>query len=166
MKQITPELLAQMGVPLMSLNDGFQSDSPLSPDELQAQNQDKVPESEFVRDDLPCMTKSLIWLDGGLKQSVGVEGSLVWKLWQNMANVFGWQVENTWFLAPENYPSEEACFALLEEVMAQPIELAIVSESHPLKEMLSEGLQVIEVSSLEDLIESPNLKKELYLKLS
>lgn len=95
------------------------------------------------------------------------ESTLEWQLLQNIARVFDWDLENLHYYDTRHLVSEEAIFATLEEVMEMQVDWVVSMDSESvLAEHLEEGLQMIRVPSLEELLADAFAKKDCFMTLS
>lgn len=92
------------------------------------------------------------------------ESELSWQLWENIQQAFGWQEQDVQFFDADNLASEEAVMACVEEVIDLQVEqvFLMLDEAHSLYEILSEGVEVIQLPSLNEMLENPYAKQSFY----
>ncbi|BBP42961.1 hypothetical protein [Thiosulfativibrio zosterae] len=89
--------------------------------------------------------------------------SLEWQLWKNIAEVFGWGVEQIPFYDTLLLNSEDAIMATLEEVMEMELDWVLSMDAESLlAEHLQEGLRVKPCPSLSTMLSDPYAKKTFY----
>lgn len=95
------------------------------------------------------------------------ETTLEWQLLQNMARIFVWDLENLHYYDTRHLVSEDAIFATLEEVMELQVDWVVSMDSESLlAEHLEEGLQVIRIPGLAELLSDAYAKKDCFTTLS
>ena len=91
------------------------------------------------------------------------EESLAWQLWENILLAFGWQEPEVEFFDAATMVTEESLFDCMEAVMELPIDQVFVMvDEHPIIEMLQEGLEVVQLPSLDEMLDDPYAKQRFY----
>ena len=112
---------------------------------------------------LPAEPNSVVVLGAGLSSIWQDESKPEWLLMQNICEAFGWVEEQLRFFDTDTLVSEEAVFTTMEEVIEVGVEWVLSMDSeHPISEQLSEGVQVIEVPDLEQMLSDPYAKQSFY----
>lgn len=122
--------------------------SPMSVDRSTANTQDSV---------------GLILIGSGLNSIWEDEDQLEWQLWLNICEALNWPEDQIVYYDTEALISEEMLFATMEEIVESGVDCVLSMQSDSeLSEQLSEGLQVIEVPSLQDMLVDPYAKQSFY----
>lgn len=86
-----------------------------------------------------------------------------WQLWRNIMAAFNWDESDVFFYDLAHIVTEEMGFAVVEEVIDMQVEwLLSMDDEHFLTEQLSEGVQVVHMSSLETMLGDPFAKQQFY----
>lgn len=88
------------------------------------------------------------------------------KLWQAILSAMGWQSLKVRVCSLEDYQTEDRCQDLLDWVVDSGVEQVFaMAQQAPVIEMLAEGLEVVYLPSLAEMLVSPQAKKQGYLTL-
>jgi len=110
---------------------------------------------------------SIVLIGAGLNSIWEDESKLEWQLLQNISQAFGWSEDEIGFYDTDALISEEAVFATMEEVIDFGVEWVLSMDSeHVITEQLSEGVQVVEVPDLEQMLSDPYAKQSFYQSVS
>lgn len=91
------------------------------------------------------------------------DDALEWQLWLNICHAFGWPEEQVRYFDTDVLSSDEAVFTTLEEIMALEVSQVVsMVPEHPLAEQLAEGLPVLAVPSLGEMLADPYAKHRFY----
>ena len=91
------------------------------------------------------------------------EASPAWWLWQNIMNAFAWDEAQIVFYDLDHVASEEAAYALLEEIIDLGVEWVLTMDAeHAVSEQLADGLKVVEVPDLETMLADPYAKQSFF----
>ena len=91
------------------------------------------------------------------------EASPAWWLWQNIMNAFAWDETQIVFYDLDHVASEEAAYALLEEIIDLGVEWVLTMDAeHAVSEQLADGLKVVEVPDLETMLADPYAKQSFF----
>lgn len=137
-------------------------ESPVSPEG------ETLTESKGVRTDASSLvehgTLQVVLLGSGLNAIWEDDSRMEWQLWRNICQALNWSEEQVHFFDTDTLISDEALFATVEEIIGLGVEsvLSMQVADHPLSEMLSEGVQLLEVDSLENMLSDPYAKKSFY----
>ncbi|WP_028487005.1 hypothetical protein [Thiomicrorhabdus chilensis] len=109
-------------------------------------------------------TLQVVLLGSGLNAIWEDDSRMEWQLWRNICQALNWSEEQVHFFDTDTLISDEALFAIVEEIIGLGAEsvLSMQVADHPLSEMLSEGVQLLEVDSLENMLSDPYAKKSFY----
>lgn len=109
-------------------------------------------------------TSPVVLLGSGLNAIWEDDSRIEWQLWRNICQALNWSEEQVHFFDTDTLISDEALFSTVEEIIGFGVEsvLSMQVADHPLSEMLSEGVQLLEVDSLESLLSDPYAKKSFY----
>lgn len=104
-----------------------------------------------------------VFIANGIDEIWQNEDVLAWRLWENIQSAFGWGDDSVHFFDASTMVSEDSLMACLEEVMALPIEqVYVMLDEHPIMKMLAEGLEVVELPSLDQMLDDPYAKQQFY----
>jgi len=110
---------------------------------------------------------SFVMLGSGLNSIWEDESKSEWLLLQNICQAFGLSEDQLSFFDTDGLISEEAIFSTMEEIIDLGVEWVLSMDSeHPITEQLAEGVQVIEVPSLELMLYDPYAKQSFYQSVS
>ncbi|MEA3406154.1 MAG: hypothetical protein U9R28_10525 [Pseudomonadota bacterium] len=110
---------------------------------------------------------SVVFIGSGLNSIWEDESKLEWQLLQNICQAFDWSEDELSFFDTDSLISEDAIFTTMEEVIDQGVEWVLSMDSeHSITEQLSEGVQVIEVPDLEQMLSDPYAKQSFYQSVS
>ncbi len=108
-----------------------------------------------------------ILIGAGLDTIWQNEEKIEWQLLKNISKVFSWDLENLYYYDSQHIISEEAIYATLDEVMAIDVDWVLSMDTESLlSEHLSEGLQIISLPDLSQMLADPYAKKDCFLTLS
>jgi len=111
--------------------------------------------------------RSLVMLGSGLNSIWEDESKSEWLLLQNICQAFGLSEDQLSFFDTDGLISEEAIFSTMEEIIDLGVEWILSMDSeHPITEQLAEGVQVIDVPSLELMLFDPYAKQSFYQSVS
>lgn len=86
-----------------------------------------------------------------------------WLLWQNIMQAFDWDESQAVFFDTAHLASEEMMFSTMEEVIELGVDWVLtMDETHPISELLQEGVQVINVPDIESMLSDPYAKQTFY----
>ncbi len=123
--------------------------------------------SESVMDAHSVGRMQWIWVGQGVSQVWQQPDQLAWRLWLNILTAFQLSAEQTQFFDTAQLHDETAWMQCAEQVMAAGLDFVFVSEEvieHPAVAYLAEGVEVVEVPSLERMLEEPQAKQQFYQK--
>lgn len=104
-----------------------------------------------------------VLLGSGLNSIWEDETKSEWLLLQNICQAFGLSEEQLSYFDTDSLISEEAIFTTMEEIIDLGVEWVFSMESeHAISEQLSEGVQVIHIPSLEQMLFDPYAKQSFY----
>lgn len=116
-------------------------------------------QSEFVAN----QPVQVVLVGSGLNAVWEDDSRLEWRLWRNICLALNWSEERVHYFDTDTLISDEALFATVEEIIGLGVESVLSMQAdHPLSEMLSEGVQVLEVDTFEELLSDPYAKKSFY----
>lgn len=173
--------LAQLGVQPWQLRSGAEIKAPKPKPKEPLQEEATLPVVEVVAEQLE-ETSELVEVDSvqspkadilpfiligeGLDAIWQDETQVEWALLENIAQALSWDMEKLHYFDTAHIVSEEAIYATLEEVMEMDINLVLsMSADSSLSEYLQEGLQVLDLPSLSDMLADPYAKKQTYSTL-
>lgn len=91
------------------------------------------------------------------------DDALEWPLWLNICRAFGWPEEQVSYFDTDVLSSDEAVFTTLEEILALDVSQVVsMVPEHALAEQLAEGLLVLTVPSLGEMLADPYAKHRFY----
>lgn len=118
---------------------------------------DETPQAEAEHQAAP-----VVWIGSGMNAIWQNEMAPEWHLLTNLLTAFNRSTELMVFDTDE-LVTEESVWAALEEVIDSGAEHVFTTNAaHELVEQLSEGVEVLSVPRLDELLASPALKKQLY----
>ena len=127
---------------------------------------DEVPDSPLEGEGASeecALTKSLVIIGSGLNSIWEDESKLEWQLLQNICQSLGWLEESLSFFDTDLLISEDATYATMEEVIDLGVEWVLSMDSeHPVSEQLAEGVQVVDVPDLDQMLSDPYAKQSFY----
>jgi len=110
---------------------------------------------------------SVVIIGSGLSSIWEDDSKLEWQLLQNICHAFGWTEDNLDFFDTDLLISEEIIFTTMEEVIDLGVEWVLSMDSdHVISEQLAEGVQVIEVPSLDQMLSDAYAKQSFYQSVS
>ena len=110
-----------------------------------------------------AQTCHLVLIGAGLNAVWQNESTLDWQLLQNICQALNWPIENFSFFDTDLLISDASIFATMEEIIEIGVEWVLSMDSeHPISEPLSEGVQVIDVPSLEQMLCDPYAKQSFF----
>lgn len=116
---------------------------------------------------LPAEPNSIVVLGASLSSIFQDESKSEWLLMQSICHAFGWTEEQLRFFDTEALTSEESIFTTMEEVIEIGVEWVLSMDSgHTITEQLSEGVHVVEVPDLEQMLSDPYAKQTFYQAVS
>lgn len=116
---------------------------------------------------LPPEPNSIVFLGASLNSVFQDESKSEWLLMQSICQAFGWSEEQLRFFDTDTLASEESIFTTMEEVIEIGVEWVLSMDlEHPITEQLSEGVHVIGVPDLEQMLYDPYAKQAFYLAVS
>ena len=102
-------------------------------------------------------------LGSGLNAVWEDEAKAEWQLLQNICKAFNLSESQLSYFDTDALVSEEAMFTTMEEVIELGVEWVFSMDSeHPISEQLSEGVLVVDVPSLEQMLYDPYAKQSFY----
>ncbi|MBF6058819.1 hypothetical protein [Thiomicrorhabdus heinhorstiae] len=90
------------------------------------------------------------------------EDDLAWQLWKNILAAFDWHDRNVMFYDSSHLVSEEAVFAVFDELLEMGVERVLSVDDNPLADQLSEGMELVTIPSLQDMLHDPYAKQQCY----
>lgn len=112
---------------------------------------------------LSSVQAARVFIASGVDEIWQNEESLAWQLWENILLAFGWQESEVEFFDAATMVTEESLFDCMEAVMELPIDQVFVMvDEHPIIEMLQEGLEVVQLPSLDEMLDDPYAKQRFY----
>jgi len=168
MKQITPELLESLGVPLVKLNADFNLDvernsDALEPMEIALHTSEGSEEAQALMVAQTQTNKQLLCL---FESESLFKDELIARLWINWLKAFGLEEDACYCIFSDALQTEEACLDALDRLMLYDFQRVVsFSDSALVLDYLSEGFVVEKFPSFEEMIESASLKKLTYLKM-
>ncbi|MDG6774070.1 hypothetical protein QCB45_06980 [Thiomicrorhabdus sp. ZW0627] len=137
----------------------------IAPDEVQAEPS-CVAEVSFTPEGQSAQGQTLnglVLIGSGLNSIWEDENRLEWQLWLNICEALGWPEDQVAYYDTDALISEEMLFSTIEEIVESGVERVLSMQPYSeLSEQLSEGLQVIEVPSLQDMLFDPYAKQSFY----
>lgn len=130
---------------------------------------DSQPDSKFDTElmSLPSESGSIVLLGVSLNSIFQDETKPEWLLMQNICQAFGWTEEQLRFFDTDVLASEESIFTTMEEIIEIGVEWVLSMDSdHPITEQLCEGVHVVEVPDLEQMLSDPYAKQTFYQAVS
>lgn len=105
----------------------------------------------------------LVLVGSGLNSIWEDDSRQEWQLWLNICEALGWQEEQVAYYDTDALISEEMLFSTMEEIVESGVERVLsMQPDSELSEQLSEGLQVVEVPTLHDMLVDPYAKQSFY----
>lgn len=170
--EFSAELMNQMGVQTWQEKQGFvfatsnQQENPL-PAEAEAEAEEKTSSFNQSVAKVKQVGLPFILIGSGLDGIWQNDETLEWQLLKNIAKVFTWDLEQLHYYDTSHLASEEAIYATLDEVMEMEVDWVLSMDTESLlADHLEEGLQIISVSSLTQMLSDPYAKKDCFLTLS
>ena len=90
------------------------------------------------------------------------EEDLAWQLWKNILLAFGWQDRNVMFYDSSHLVSEEAVFSVFDELLEMGVERVLSVDENPLAEQLAEGMELVSIPGLQEMLHDPYAKQQCY----
>lgn len=125
--------------------------------------------SDLVQNEAPLsVTKvAFVLVGAGLDDVWQNEASVQWALMLNILKAFQLSEEPLRFFDTAHAVTDDAVFASIEEVIDLGVETVFAfEENSPLIEQLEEGLQVVFLPSLDEMLQRPQAKRETFEILS
>lgn len=120
-------------------------------------------ESQPSTTSMQAIENPVVIVGSGLDAIWENEEELAWRLWQNIMFAFGWDESQIVFFDTDHLASEEMIFSTIEEVIELDADWVLsMAFDHPISEQLAEGVQVIDVPSLDDMLADPYAKQSFY----
>lgn len=111
--------------------------------------------------------KKLLLFGHGLKAIWKQQDNPAWQLWRSILNFHLTKPEQLVFYDTAELTDEDKIFDLLDELAEQGFETAYsMDNEHPINEILAENIQLEFLPSLEEMLDNPILKRDLFEKLS
>ncbi len=115
----------------------------------------------------PAPKAAFVLVGAGLDDIWQNESAVQWVLMLNILKAFGLSEEQLRFFDTAHAVTDEAVFASIEEVIDLGVETVFAfEESSPLIEQLEEGLQVVFLPSLDEMMQRGQAKRETFEILS
>lgn len=115
----------------------------------------------------PAPKPAFVLVGAGLDDIWQNESAVQWGLMLNILKAFGLSEEQLRFFDTAHAVTDEAVFASIEEVIDLGVETVFAfEESSPLIEQLEEGLQVVFLPSLDEMMQRGQAKRETFEILS
>ena len=106
---------------------------------------------------------SFVIIGSGLNSIWEDESKIEWQLLQNICTALNWPEDALSFFDTDALVSEEAIYATMEEVIELGVDWVLLMDSeHPVSEQLAEGVQVVDVPDLEQMLSDPYSKQSFY----
>ncbi|WP_172959674.1 hypothetical protein [Thiomicrorhabdus aquaedulcis] len=122
-----------------------------------------LPLVEPVKEPKDLELTSIVLFGAGLDALWQDESALGWQLWQNIMLAFGWDDTQIVFFDTAHLVSEEMMFSTVEEVISLGVEWVLtMDELHEVNESLSEGVAVVSVPSIDDMLGDARAKQLFY----
>lgn len=110
---------------------------------------------------------SVVILGAGLNSIWEDESKLEWQLLQNICQAFDWSEEELSFFDTDSLITEDSMYTTTEEVIELGVEWVLSMDAeHAITEQLSQGVQVVEVPDLEQMLSDPYSKQSFYQSVS
>lgn len=94
------------------------------------------------------------------------EAQLSWRLWENIQCALEWQESQVHFFNASTMTSEDSYLACVDEIMLLSVDQVFVMlDDHPVIDMLQEGVEVVRIPSLDEMLEDPYAKQQFYQTL-
>lgn len=170
--------LAQLGVQPWQLRSGAEIKTPEPKPKEPLEVVEPLPEvetpanqatekTEWVEPEQTSLSKPdmlpFILIGEGLDAIWQDETQLEWLLLQNIAKALSWDIEKLHYFDTAHIVSEDAIFATLEEVMEMEVNLVLSMDMESsLSEHLQEGLQVLALPNLSEMLADSYAKKQSY----
>lgn len=104
-----------------------------------------------------------VFLANGIDEVLQNEQAISWRLWENIQQAFGWEECQIQFFEASTMVSEDSLMACMEEIMhLSADQVFVMLDEHPVIEMLQEGVEVVQVPSLDEMLEDPYAKQKFY----
>jgi predicted RNase H-like HicB family nuclease len=115
----------------------------------------------------PAPKAAFVLVGAGLDDIWQNESAVQWALMLNILKAFGLSEEQLRFFDTAHAVTDEAVFASIEEVIDLGVETVFAfEESSPLIEQLEEGVQVVFLPSLDEMMQRGQAKRETFEILS
>ncbi|WP_153001067.1 hypothetical protein [Thiomicrospira sp. XS5] len=138
-----------------------------SPDAQEADMNPAVPEGNMAPETAEVPQAVFVLVGAGLDDIWQNETSVQWALMLNILKAFQLSEEQLRFFDTAHAVTDEAVFASIEEVIDLGVETVFAfEESSPLIEQLEEGLQVVFLPSLDEMLQRGQAKRETFEILS
>lgn len=135
---------------------------PIEHSSLQVEESRSADESMFQAVSNEAVSHELILIGGGLHGFWEDESRLEWQLWSQIGEALGWTQEIRFF-DTEVLTTEEGIYASFEEILASGAEQILTMDvDHSLSQQLAEGMALIEVPTLEEMLSDPYAKRSFY----
>lgn len=152
---------AQVIVPISTM-----SEPPEASDSIERVSEGAVSSASFEESEsagLPTSEIKCVILGSGLNAVWEDESKAEWQLLQNICQAFQLSESQLSYFDTDALVSEEATFTTMEEVIELGVEWVFSMDAdHPISEQLSEGVLVVEVPSLEQMLFDPYAKQSFY----
>ena len=123
----------------------------------------REPEMDCEAMIVPEGSVSKVFIASGIDSLLDDETSLQAVLWQNIQKAFGWyeielQLVDVAFIA-----SESAMMNAVDEIIGLNVDQVFVMlDEHPIIEILQEGVELIPLPSLDEMLDDPYAKQQFY----
>lgn len=166
-------LLEQLGMTTWRSNASFAMENH---DDLSMQTKENVSDMDESEVDSNALSvpllksttaQSIVFLGSGLDRVWQNEALSEWELFQNILQSVSVEQDRVLYFDSANIQTEDAVFMTLEEIIESGVEYVFSFDSESLlNEHLSEGLAVIELPSLFQMLSSAQAKKSCYYLLT
>lgn len=133
---------------------------------LESENLEQIPQQQDLTSAVSAtkmVENAVVVIGPALDEIWENEESHAWLLWQNIMQAFGWDESQIVYYDLNNLAFEEAVYTTLEEVIDLGVEWVLTMDSeHPVSEQLADGVHVVEVPDLEQMLGDPYAKKSFY----
>lgn len=111
----------------------------------------------------PSLQNVRVFIASGVDEIWQNEESLAWQLWENILQAFGWDESEVEFFDAATMVSDESLQDCMEMIMELSVDQVFVMlDEHPVIEMLQEGLEVVCLPSLDEMLDNPYAKQRFY----
>ncbi|MDG6778455.1 hypothetical protein QCB44_07045 [Thiomicrorhabdus sp. zzn3] len=143
-------------------NTGASTVEPIEHSLLQVEESRAADATMFQAVSNEMVSHELILIGGGLHGFWEDESRLEWQLWGQICETLGW-MHDIRFFDTEVLTTEEAIYASFEEILSSGAEQVLTMDvDHSLSQQLSEGMVLIEVPTLEEMLSDPYAKRSFY----